>query len=249
MIRNYFKIVFRGLLKNRGYSILNIFGLAIGITCAAFIFLWVEDEVNFNSIYSNKDHIYKVLTNQEYNDELFTFDATPGILAPTLKEEVPGIQYATRFNEEERLVALGDKSLYKNGAYVDDDFFIMFSLQFVEGNLENVKSNINGIVITQETSKQFFGTDKNIVGKTLKFDNNTDYEITGVIANPSNNVTLKYDWLASYKPFEVGKEYLKYRGSNSTSTIVQLHKDANIAAINVAVKKIIPSKTGNNGRT
>lgn len=249
MIRNYFKIVFRGLLKNRGYSILNIFGLAIGITCAAFIFLWVEDEVNFNSIYSNKDHIYKVLTNQEYNDELFTFDATPGILAPTLKEEVPGIQYATRFNEEERLVALGDKSLYKNGAYVDDNFFIMFGLQFVEGNLENVKSNINGIVITQETSKQFFGTDKNIVGKTLKFDNNTDYEITGVIANPSNNVTLKYDWLASYKPFEVGKEYLKYWESNSTSTIVQLHKDANIAAINVAVKKIIPSKTGNNGRT
>lgn len=248
MIQNYFKIIFRSLLKNKGFSILNIFGLAIGITCAAFIFLWVEDEVNFNSIYANKDYIYKVYTNQEYNGEIFTFDATPGLLAPTLKEEIPGIHYSSRFNEESKLVAFEDKSIYKYGAYVDDDFFKMFDIHFIEGNLKNVLSNINGIVIDQKTAKDFFGSDKNIVGKTLKFDNTTNHIITGVIANLPNNVTLKYNWLASFKAYEFGKEYLKYWGNNSTSTIVQLQSNANATIVNEAVKKIIPSKTDNDGR-
>jgi len=248
MFKNYFKIVLRGLLNNKGYSILNIFGLAIGITCAALIFLWVQNELNYNDTFPNKNYIYNIPTNQDYNGKIYTFDATPAPLAPTLKEKVPGIQYATRYNDEVRLVTLGEKSLYKSGAYVDDDFFTMFSLQFVEGSLENVKSDINGIVITQKTARLFFKTYKNVVGKTLRFDNTKDYKITGVIADLPNNVSLKFDWLASYKSYESGKEYLKYWGNNSTSTYVQLAPKANVAIVNKAVKKIIPANSDNKGK-
>jgi len=249
MFKNYLKILIRGLFKNKGYSVLNIFGLVIGITCASLIFLWVENELDYNKSFPNKDYIYKILTNQEYNGEIYTFDATPGILGPTLSEEEPGIKYTTRFNEEERLVTLGEKSFYKNGAYVDDDFYSIFSIQFIEGSIENVKSNINGIVITKKTAQQYFGTYKNIVGKNLKLDNKKYYKITGVIADLPDNVSLHFDWLASFKSYELGKEYLKYWGNNSTSTMIQLSKKANFNTVSSAVKKIIPENTDNEGRT
>ncbi len=248
MFKNYFKILIRGLFKNKGYSVLNIFGLVIGITCASLIFLWVESELDYNKTFPNSANIYKILTNQEYNGEIFTFDATPGILAPALREEEPGIEYLTRFNNYEHLVSFGEKAFYKEGAYVDDDFYSIFSIKFIEGNVNNVKSDINGIVITQKTAKQYFGTDKNIVGKTLKLDNEKDCKITGVIADLPDNVSFRFDWLASFKAYEVGKEYLKYWGNNATSTIIQLDKKANFNSVSSAVKKIIPENTDNEGR-
>ncbi|MGV8947661.1 MAG: ABC transporter permease, partial [Lutibacter sp.] len=248
MLKNYFKILIRGLFKNKGYSVLNIFGLAIGITCASLIFLWVENELDYNKSFPNKDYIHKILTSQEYNGEIYTFDATPGILAPTLKGEEPGIKYITRFNEDVRLVTLDEKTFYKNGAYVDDDFYNIFSIKFIEGSISNVKSDINGIVITQKTAKQYFGTDNNIVGKTLKLDNTKDSKITGVIADLPENVSLQFDWLISFKAYEIGKDFLNYWGNNATSTIVQLTKEADFNAVNSAVKKIIPKNSDNEGR-
>jgi len=88
MIKNYIKIAFRNLWNNKGYSALNIFGLAIGITCASFIFLWVEDEVNFDQSIPDKDLVFNVPTNQKYDGEWRTFsEATPGPLAEDLKTE------------------------------------------------------------------------------------------------------------------------------------------------------------------
>ncbi len=249
MLKNYLKTAFRSLLKNKGFSVLNIFGLAIGITCASLIFLWVEDELNYDKSFPNRDTVYKVLTNQDYNGDIYTFDATPGQLAPTLKSDIPGIAYATHFNGENHLFAINDKVLYKYGAYVDDDFYTMFSLQFVEGNLKNVASDINGIVITQKTAQQFFNTDKNVVGKTVKIDNDKYYKITGVITDLPENVSLKYSWLASFKAYQKDKEYLKFWSNNSTSTIVQLDKNANFDLVSKEVKKMIPAHTDNNGRT
>ena len=91
MFRNYFKTTFRNLWRNKGYSFLNIFGLAIGITCAGLIFLWVEDEVNWDSFNSKKDRLYYVRENQKYDTYTATFSSTPGLLAPAMQSEMPGI--------------------------------------------------------------------------------------------------------------------------------------------------------------
>jgi len=92
MLKNYLKAAFRNLQKNKGYSFLNIGGLAIGIACAALIFLWVEDELTFNHYFSNRDHLYKVKDRQSYDGTTFTFDATPGPFAAAIKTEIPGIK-------------------------------------------------------------------------------------------------------------------------------------------------------------
>src|ERR1700748_572223 len=138
MIKNYLKTAFRSLIKNKGYSFLNIFGLALGIACASIIFLWVESEVTYNDFFSNKATIYKIKDSQTYNGETFTFDASCGPLAEGMKAEIPGFKYTARssFNSN-ALFGLGDKTIYEQGSYVDPSFINIFRLKFVKGNAKN----------------------------------------------------------------------------------------------------------------
>src|SRR6266511_3639510 len=102
MFQNFFKTTFRGLIKNGGYSFLNIFGLAVGIACAGLIFLWVEDEVNFDQVNTKKDLLYFVRENQKYDTYTATFSSTPGLLGPAMQAEIPGIANTCRTSEGRR---------------------------------------------------------------------------------------------------------------------------------------------------
>lgn len=235
----------RGLIKTKGYSLLNILGLTIGITSASLILLWVEDELNYDSIYPNRNYIYKVPTNQGFNDKIYTFNSTPGKLVPTIKKDVPGVKYASRFSDANRLMSVNDKALYKQGAYVDLDFFNMFSVNFVQGSLENLRSDVNSIALTQETAIQLFGKEENVIGKSILVNNKTSHIIGAVMADLPDNVSIKYDWLGNFKAFEVGKEFLKMWGSNSTSSYLQLSENANMDEANKLIQKIIPQNSGN----
>src|SRR4051812_7087001 len=123
MFRNYIKTAYRHLWKNRAYGFLNISGLAIGITCASLIFLWVEDELTFNQYFSNRDNLYKIKDRQTYDGTTFTFDATPGPMAAGIKAEIPGIKNTARTTWGDRvLFSLDDKTIYEQGLYVDSSF-------------------------------------------------------------------------------------------------------------------------------
>src|SRR5215510_14048481 len=105
MFKNYLKTAFRNLWKNKAYSFLNIFGLAIGIACAGFIFLWVEDEVSFDKFQAKRNSLYYVRENQKYETYTATFSSTPGVLAPAMQAEIPGIANTCRTTEgSERLL-------------------------------------------------------------------------------------------------------------------------------------------------
>src|SRR5687767_4591932 len=136
MMNNYFKITMRNLWKNKGYSFLNIFGLAIGIACAGLIFLWVEDEVNYDSFNVKKDRLYFVRVNQVYDTYTATFSSTPGVMAPAMQADIPGIANTCRTSEEQTslLFAIGDKAVYAAGKYAEPTLFSMFTLPFVQGN-------------------------------------------------------------------------------------------------------------------
>jgi len=113
MLPNFLKITFRNLWKNRSYSFLNIFGLAIGIACAGLIFLWVEDELSYDQWIAKKDRLYYVQENQTYEGKVRTFGSTPVLFAPAVSREVPGIAAACRVQQKQVLFSLGDKALYE----------------------------------------------------------------------------------------------------------------------------------------
>ena len=150
MIKNYLKTALRNLWRNKTFSFLNIFGLAIGISCAALIFLWVEDEVSYND-FKNKSTLYQVFENQTYNNETYTFAATPGLLSDAMREEIPGIKNTTRTSWQSRMMlSIGAKGIYGNGLYVDSTFISMFSLDFIRGNPYNAFEKLHSIVLSKE---------------------------------------------------------------------------------------------------
>ena len=153
----FFKTTFRNLWKNKTYSFLNIFGLAIGIACAGLIFLWVEDELNWDSSFQKKDNLYYVRENQKYDTYTATFGSTPGVMAPAMQADIPGIANTYRSSEGEMslLFTINNNPVYASGKYAESSIFDMFSLQFVQGNSKTAFSQLYSLVITEKTSKKF----------------------------------------------------------------------------------------------
>ncbi|HEU5052080.1 MAG TPA: ABC transporter permease [Hanamia sp.] len=234
MFKNFFKATIRSLQKNKGYSFLNIFGLAIGITCAGLIFLWVEDELSFDQFNTKKDQLYFIRENQKYDTYTATFGSTPAPMAPAIKAEIPGIANACRINGlATKLITIGDKSMYARGSYVDASLFSMFTFPFVEGNAKTAFKELHSMVITQSTAKKFFGNEKNVIGKTVRVDNKQDYVITGVIKDIPKNSTLQFEWAA---PFQIwwdeNKSWAQSWGNNDLATYVELKPNVSAASVN-----------------
>jgi len=242
MFRNYLKTSIRNLWKNRGYSFLNIAGLAIGIACAALIFLWVEDELTFDHYFSNRDNLYNVKDQQTYDGTTFTFDATPCPMAAAMKQEIPGIKNTARCTWGNQLLfSYGDKAIYDQGNYVDAPFLSMFQLQFIKGSPSKAFTQLNSLVVNETMANKFFGT-ADVLGKTLKVNNKEDYVITGVIKDLPKNVSFKFDWLAPFKIYENNNQWLQQWGNNGVITYVETEPNANIDAINNKLHGYIQTK-------
>jgi putative ABC transport system permease protein len=240
MLNNYFKITLRTLWKNKTYSFLNIFGLAIGLACAGVIFLWIEDEVTFDNTHIKKDRIYQVMENWNY-DGIRTFSSTPGPMAPAIKADVPGILQTCRSTEglTNSLFTIGDKILYAEGMYADSSLFNIFTLPFVAGNAATAFPQLYSIVITEKTARKFFGDTKNVIGKTVVVDNKQPYVVSGVIKDIPENSSIRFDWVAPFQIFENANDYIKRWGANAVSTFVELSPNADLAGINHQLENYI----------
>ncbi|GAA4803450.1 ABC transporter permease [Olivibacter ginsenosidimutans] len=244
MLRNYFKIAFRNLWKTKTYSFLNIVGLAIGITCASLIFLWVEHELTYDSYFAHKDNIYDVKSKQTYGENTFVFSATPGKLAAAIKEEIPEIADATRFfYGVSKLFGDGQQAIYQTGAYADPSFLSIFSLHFLAGDSRTALQDINSLVISSSMAKRLFGKES-ALGKLVKVDNGDPYTIAGVIEDLPSNSSVQFDWLIPFKNYEQTNESLQVWGNNSTATYVLLKPNASLNAANDKLRDFIAHKTG-----
>jgi putative ABC transport system permease protein len=242
MFKNYIKAAFRNLWKNKGYSFLNIGGLAIGMACAGLIFLWVEDELTFNHYFSNRDNLYKVKDRQTYDGNTFTFDATPGTLAEAIKAEIPGLRSTARSTwGNSVLFSAKDKPIYEQGLYVDSSFLTMFQLEFIQGNAKTAFAQLHSLVISETMANKFFST-TNVVGKTLKVDNREDYVIAGVFKDLPKNVSFYFSWLASFKIYLDQNSWLKSWGNNGIVTYVETEPNADIATINKKLYGFVQTK-------
>jgi len=248
MGNNYLKIAIRNLIKNRTFSLLNIFGLATGITCASLIFLWLEDELNFDRVHEKKENIYAVRINRDFGGVLYTIGSSPRPMAAALKKEIPGIANTARISdvEQRKLFSFSNKSLYAAGRYADPALFNMLSFNFVQGSAKDAFNQLYSLVITEKTALKFFGSAKDVLGRTLRMNNEKDYVITGVVKDLPLNSTLQFEWLA---PYEVTiQEGLAFGGdatdwsSYGPFTYVELEPNANLIAINKQLKDFIAHK-------
>ncbi len=198
MIKNYLKIAFRNLTRQKGYSFINITGLAIGMACAIFILLWVQDELNYDRFHQNKDNIFRVVT--LFNEEGNTVygEQTPAPVASFLKNNFPEIQEATTVNlgwltgNSRNIIKFGEKSFYTDDLILTDpSFFDIFSFPFLQGDKNTALENPNSVILTHSIAEKCFGSE-DPMSKTIQVDGNP-MTVTGVIADVPQNSHLRFD--------------------------------------------------------
>ena len=234
MLKNYFKMMFRSLWKNKSYSFLNIFGLAIGIACAGLIFLWVEDEVNFDSNNIKKERLYLIKTNAKVDNGIFTHSSSPGPLAQAMHTTIPGIANTCRTTEDgtSLLFTVGDKSMNATGKYAEASIFTMFSLPFLQGNPSEAFAQLHSIVLTEKAVKKFFGEEKNVIGKTVRMNHDQDFVVTGVLKDLPENASLQFEWLVPFQVWLNDNAWAEKWNNFGLTTYVELKPGVDIASIN-----------------
>src|SRR5579863_5803174 len=138
MIKNYFKVAWRTLFKNKAFSLTNILGLSIGMTCSILIFLWVHDELGYDRFHSNYSNIYKIIANRNFNNRVFTDENMAFPLSKALEKDYPQIKTAVEATyRQNHILAIGDRRLKQYGYTVSGDFFRLFTWTFLEGTAAN----------------------------------------------------------------------------------------------------------------
>ena len=181
MIKNFFKVAFRNLAKNKGFSAINISGLAIGMASAMIILTWIQNEISYDQFHDNKDRIYEAWNRAEFSGELNCWNTTPKIFASTLENDLPEVERAVRVDWGSNfLFSIGDKRLTVQGTIVDSGFLKMFSFPLLNGNPEKVLNEPYSIVLTESLAKKLFGNE-NAMGKIIKIDNKDNFTVTGIL--------------------------------------------------------------------
>src|SRR4249919_2279291 len=157
MIKNYLKVAFRNLIRNKAFTTINILGLAIGMASAILILLWVQNELSFDSFYKKTDRLYVMYNRDKFDGVLHSWNTTPKVMAPALKKDYPEVEDATRYSQVTFLLTAGEKKFNLRGAFTDSGFLKMFSLPLLKGNAEQTLNGTNNIVLTEKLAKKLFG--------------------------------------------------------------------------------------------
>jgi len=237
MWSNYLKVATRNLYRKRLYSFINAVGLSIGIAFCGLIFLYIQDEKSFDNFHGNGDRIYRI---EEYaydtwgteDEDLYRYSAylqTP--LVPAIKEEIPQVQYATRFSPDgEAIVEYGAQIFNETISWVDKDFFHMFSFPLLAGNKDRLFQDKNEIVITPEIEEKYFAGES-ALGKSVLltiFGEKELYKVSGVISSPPTNSSLDFQILLPQETRPFYKNNLERWNNFNTPSFVMLHKNADM---------------------
>ncbi len=197
MLSNYLKVALRYLMRNRGYTVINIFGLAIGITCCVLIMLFVRSEWSYDRFHSKADRIYRVWLQEIYEGQTFTNTITPLPLAATLKANIPDIEASCRVTGFNTFVQNNGNRFNESINLVDSNFFQVFDFDIAEGDRRNVFPNSNTVVLSKERAQKYFGREK-AVGKTLELQLGTEkflFTVTAVAEKSPQESSIQFDML------------------------------------------------------
>jgi predicted permease len=242
MIKNYLKTAWRNLLHNKVFSLINIFGLALGMTCSILITLWLKDELRRDRIHANDKRLFRVMENQYYSGSISTFPSSPGILAENIVKDVPEIEMASQMLwEEQPLFTVGDVFDKEKGRYVQKDFLRMFSFKLQKGDPNTALARPDAVVISKQmVNKYFKGQDP--IGKMIKVDSKENVMVTGVLDEIPELSSLKFDFLMSYDIWQKRNDWSKDWGNNGPRCYVMLKPNASVDKVNAKIKNYIKTK-------
>ena len=253
MVKSYFKVGWRNMLRSKGYSAINISGLAIGMTVALLIGLWVFDELTFDKHFNNYDRIVQVMQHQTYNGQVGTQVANPAVMA----EEIRNV-YGSDFKHvlqsswnNNHTLTYGEKIFSKTGSYFEAGVVDMLSLNIIHGTKDGLK-DMNSILLAESVAKSYFG-EEDPINKMLRLDNEIDVKVTAVYEDLPENTSFQD--LKIIMPWSL---YLSQNtwiqkmedpwGSNFTQTFAQLNENADLETVSTRIKDVKINQQGEEER-
>lgn len=207
MFKNYFTVAFRNFGRNKFFSIINIAGLAIGISASLVIFLIVAHEFSYENFQPNKDRIYRVVTNMHFPDTDFKNSGVPGPLPDAVRREVPGIEKSTSFWAVDQIKvsipnANGEMKTFRKQEHVifaDEGYFSFIPYKWIAGSKFNALSGANKVVLTESRARSYFpGTDvAQAIGKTVTYNDTLQATVTGIVKDLDETTGFTYEEFAS----------------------------------------------------
>jgi putative ABC transport system permease protein len=202
MIKNYLKIAWRNLWRNKFFSTINILGLALGMACSVLIILWVQNELSVDSFHKNSDRLYAVIERQYYDHKVMGQYSVPGVLADEMKKALPQVEYAAQMAwSSQNTFQVGTKILKLEGTSASADYFKMFSYPLIQGNAQTALNSPVSIAISRKMAVDFFGTPQEAIGKTIRYENKKDFKVTAVFEDLPHNVSSKFEFLINWDSF------------------------------------------------
>jgi putative ABC transport system permease protein len=200
MFKNYLKVAVRYLAAHKGYSLINILGLAVGITCCMLIMLFVKSEFSYDGFHSKADRLYRVWQHEKYEDQDFINSVTPLPMAAAIQKSYAEVAATCRIYGFNPMVKVHQNSFSESVRMVDSTFFKMFDFRLVEGSLSDPFPNPNTAIITRTLAKKYFGEEK-ATGKQIEIqigDEKIPFTISGIAANPPQESSIQFQMLIPY---------------------------------------------------
>ena len=243
MIKNYFKIAFRNLVKNKGYSFINIMGLATGMGVAILIGLWIWDELSYNQYHKNYSTIAQVWQHNIYNGEKASQVSNPYLMGEEIRNSFGSdFKYVLQASwTSTHILTSGDQKFNKEGTYFEPDITEMLSLNMLKGTRDGLKDP-HSILLSASTAKAYFG-DGDPMNQLIKVDNKQDVKVTGVYEDlPFNSSFNNVAYILPWELYIISNEWIKKMenpwGSNFTQTYVQIADNADMDKVSAKIKDV-----------
>ncbi|MDN5200995.1 ABC transporter permease [Fulvivirgaceae bacterium BMA10] len=252
MFRHNFLLTFRNFKRYKGSFFINLIGLSTGLACALLIYLWVNDEVHMDKFLKNDERLYQVKQNIPTADGPLTTDGTPGLLARTLIDEMPEIEYASSaitsswFDAQNGVISIGDTHFKAKAQMVEEDYFNIFSWNIIHRGKDRLLPDKYAVLISDELATRLFQRTENIIGKTITWkheDFEGEFHITGVFEKPPANSSTQFDLLFNYEfMLEKDADNLEHWGNSGPCTYLLVKAGTNIEALNDKIRDFRKTK-------
>lgn len=222
MFKHHFRIAWRNLAKNKTFSLINISGLAVGLTCCLFMVLYVQHELSYDNFQPKGDRIARVIMEYRMGGQVRKGNYTSTRVAPAFVRSFPEVEQATRLYQAKAVVKYNEHLFTeKNFFFADSTFFYLFAHRFLEGNANTALNGPNKVVLTEATAKKYFGN-ADPLGKTLQIGSNpVDYTVTGVVKAYPSNSQMRPDFLASFSSLGANQEKTYWEANYTTFLLLK----------------------------
>jgi ABC-type antimicrobial peptide transport system permease subunit len=244
MIKNYLKVAWRNLVKNKVHSAINIAGLSVGLACSLLIMLWVRSEVSIDAYHANGERIYKVYEREYYDHKIDGNYDTPGLMGSELKKVLSEVEYAINMSEEndDHTFKAAGKVLKLSGLFAGEDLFKMFSYPLLHGTPATALNSPLSIAISKKMAVMFFGNPDNAMGKTLRFENKKDFKVTAVFSDLPDNASRQFEYAINWDAYLAEYPGAARWDNSGPLTFVMLRADANPVLVDKKMAHVL-SKT------